>query len=172
MEVARQTLENVVRGTVIRRVARDDPYLENARHGVFVTLFNQNELRGCIGTCVPAKNLRETVAEMTEAAATHDPRMLPVQTTELERIRIDVSILSELSATTEPMTLTVGEHGLHVANGRRRGLLLPQVAVEHGWDMLAFLEQTCLKAGLAKEAWAWRDTVVSGFTALLIEEET
>jgi AmmeMemoRadiSam system protein A len=172
MEVARQTLENVVRGAVIRKVASDDPYLENARHGAFVTLFNQDELRGCIGTCIPVQNLRETVAEMTRAAATHDSRVRPVRVDELEKIRIDVSVLSKLMATAEPMSLTVGEHGLHVARGCKRGLLLPQVAVEHGWDMQTFLEQTCVKAGLAKEAWTWRDTVVSGFTALLIEEET
>jgi len=171
MEIARRALEGVVRGRIRPTVASEDPYLANAHHGAFVTLFDHDELRGCIGTCTPYKNLGETVAEMTEAAATHDRRVKPVRIEELERIRIDISVLSALSATTEPMALTVGRHGLHVARGRKRGLLLPQVAIEQGWDMLTFLEQTCVKAGLAKDAWGWSDTVVSGFTALIIEEE-
>jgi len=171
IEIARQTLERVVRGRAVSVLASGDQYVENVRHGAFVTLFDRDELRGCIGTCAPVKCLRATVAEMTEAAATHDPRVQPVRVEELERIRIDVSVLSPLTATTEPMSLTVGRHGLHIAHGRKRGLLLPQVAVEHGWDMATFLGQTCIKAGLAKDAWGWSDTVVSGFTALIIEEE-
>jgi AmmeMemoRadiSam system protein A len=171
IEIARRTLETVVRGRARAIMPDGDPYLEHCRHGAFVTLFNQDELRGCIGTCTPSKNLRETVVEMTEAASRCDPRMQPVRAEELERIHIDISVLSALSAAAEPMSLTVGRHGLHIANGPKRALLLPQVAVEHGWDMLTFLEQTCVKAELPKDAWGWTGTVVSGFTALIIEEE-
>lgn len=171
IEIARCTLESAVRGTARPVNPEDDPYLERRAHGAFVTLFNRDELRGCIGTCSSSKNLRVTVAEMTEAASRRDPRMLPVRADELDRIRIDISVLSPLTATAEPMSLAVGRHGVHIAHGRKRALLLPQVAVEHGWDMQTLLEQTCVKAELPKNAWAWPDTVVSAFTALIIEEE-
>lgn len=171
IEIARRTLESVVLGTTRPVNAQDDLYLEQRAHGAFVTLFNRDELRGCIGTCAPSKSLRATVVEMTEAASRRDPRMLPVRADELDRIRIDISVLSPLTATAEPMSLAVGRHGVHIAHGRKRALLLPQVAVEQGWDMQTFLEQTCVKAELPKNAWAWPDTVVSAFTALIIEEE-
>ena len=171
IEVARQALEAAVWGRTRVTAPDDDPYLAQRHHGAFVTLFKRDELRGCIGTCTPSKSLRQTVVEMTEAASRRDSRMRPVSAEELEQIHIDISVLSPLSAAAEPMALTVGRHGLHIASGRKRGLLLPQVAVEHRWDMLTFLQQTCLKAELPKDAWSWPDTVVSAFTALIIEEE-
>ena len=171
IEIARQTLESVVRGCTSRIIPDDDPYLEKTGYGAFVTLFRQDELRGCIGTCTPSNSLRDTVVEMTEAAATRDPRVKPVRSDELERIQIDISILSQLATTTEPLSLAVGRHGLYIAHSRKRAVFLPQVAVEHEWDILTFLEQTCVKADLPRDAWSWPDTVVSSFTALIIEEE-
>jgi len=171
IEIARQTLESVVRRQSGQVFSDNDPYLEETSHGAFVTLFKQDELRGCIGTCTPSQSLRDTVVEMTEAAATRDPRVKPVRADELEGIHIDISVLSGLAKTTEPLSLAVGRHGLHIAHGRKRAVFLPQVAVEHEWDMLTFLEQTCVKADLPKDAWSWPDTVVSSFTALCIKEE-
>jgi len=171
IEIARRTLESVVRRQSSRAFSDNDPYLEETGHGAFVTLFKQDELRGCIGTCTPSQSLRDTVAEMTEAAATRDPRVKPVRADEIARIQIDISVLSQLAKTAEPLSLAVGRHGLHIAHGRKGAVLLPQVAVEHEWDMLTFLEQTCFKADLPKDAWSWPDTVVSSFTALIIEEE-
>ena len=171
IEIARRTLESVVRGQSSEVFSDNDPYLEETSYGAFVTLFKQDELRGCIGTCTPSDSLRDTVVEMTEAAATRDPRVKPVRPDELERIHIDISILSHLATTTEPLSLAVGRHGLHIAHGRKRAVLLPQVAVNYAWDMRKFLEATCVKAELPKDAWSWPDTVVSSFTALIIEEE-
>ncbi len=171
IEIARQTLEAIVRRAARPVCADRDPYLEQEGHGAFVTLFNRDELRGCIGTCTPSKNLRDTVIEMTEAASKRDPRMKPVRMNELEAVRIDISVLSPLFVTREPMALEVGRHGLHIAHRNKRGLLLPQVAQERGWDMLTFLQQTCIKADLPEDAWGWPETVVSAFTALIIEEE-
>lgn len=170
IEIARRTLESVVRGQSSRVFSDNDPYLEETSYGAFVTLFKLDELRGCIGTCTPSQSLRDTVMEMTEAAATRDPRVKPVRSDELERIHIDISVLSQLAKTTEPLALAVGRHGVHIAHGRKRAVLLPQVAVEHEWDMLTFLEQTSIKANLPRDAWSWPDTVVSSFTALIIEE--
>ena len=171
IEIARQTLEGVIRRRLDRNLATNDPYLESVNYGAFVTLFNQEELRGCIGTCTPSRSLRDTVAEMTEAAATRDRRVRPVRADELGQIRIDISVLSPLMRADDPLTLEIGKHGLHLASARKRGVLLPQVAVEYGWDMKTFLEQTCVKANLPKDAWGWPDTAVSSFTALIITEE-
>jgi AmmeMemoRadiSam system protein A len=171
IEIARQTLESVVRHRSRQTVLGDDSYLQQASYGAFVSLFKHDELRGCIGTCTPSNSLRDTVVEMTEAAATRDPRVKPVRADELDGIHIDISVLSGLAKTTEPLSLAVGRHGLHIAHGGKRAVFLPQVAVEHEWDMLTFLEQTCVKADLPKDAWRWPDTVLSSFTALIIEEK-
>lgn len=170
IEIARRTLESVVRRQSGEVFSDSDPYLDETSYGAFVTLFKEDELRGCIGTCTPSQSLRDTVVEMTVAAATRDPRVKVVRSDELERIHIDISVLSQLAKTTEPLSLAVGRHGIHIAHGRKRAVLLPQVAVEHEWDMLTFLEQTSIKAALPKDAWSWPDTMVSSFTALIIEE--
>ena len=167
IEIARQTLESVAGHRSRQTISGDDPYLQQVSYGAFVTLFKQNELRGCIGTCTPSDSL----AEMTEAAATRDPRVKPVRADEVEHIHIDISVLSQLAKCSQPLSLEIGRHGLHIARGSKRAVLLPQVAVEHEWDMPTFLEQTCFKADLPKGAWSWPDTVVSSFTALIIEEE-
>lgn len=171
IEIARQTLESVIRRCPRPNVANDDPYLESVNYGAFVTLFNDDELRGCIGTCTPSHSLRDTVIDMTEAAATRDRRVRPIAANELTRIDIDISVLSPLVRATDPLALEIGKHGLHVTSGHKRGVLLPQVAVEYCWDIKTFLEQTCLKASLPKDAWDSPETVVSSFTALIIEEE-
>lgn len=171
VEIARHTLEHIVVRRSYRYARVDDPFLNCASYGAFVTLFNRDELRGCIGTCTPSEPLGEMVAHMTEAAATRDRRMKPVCSAELEQICIDISVLSPLERSENPLSLEVGKHGLHIARNRKRGVLLPQVATEFDWDMQTFLEQTCLKADLPKDAWRRPDTVVSSFTALVIEEE-
>lgn len=170
LELSRQTLENFLRGERNPELV-DDPYLQTSEYGVFVSLHHkEGELRGCIGTCFPTRPLSETVIEMTEAAASRDRRMAPVNLAELLDLRIDLSILSPLRRVDDPLALEVGKHGLHVANAEHRGVLLPQVATQYEWDIQTFLEHTCIKAGLPKEAWRWSDTEVSSFTALIIEE--
>jgi AmmeMemoRadiSam system protein A len=171
IEIARQTLEHVVLCQPYTHTRPTDPYLDRVSYGAFVTLFNHDRLRGCIGSCTPSEPLGKMVAQMTEAAATRDRRMKPVGATELEQISIDISVLSPLERSQDPLSLKVGKHGLHIARDQKRGVLLPQVATEYGWDILTFLQQTCLKADLPKEAWRRPDTVVSSFTALIIEEE-
>lgn len=171
MEIARQTLEGVIRRHPDKRADSLDPHLEKIGYGAFVTLLNQDKLRGCIGTCTPSRALREIVIEMTEAAATRDRRVKPVRADELTQIHIDISVISPLERSADPLSLEIGKHGLHVARDRNRAVLLPQVAAEHAWDMETFLQQTCLKADLPKDAWRRPDTMVSSFTALIIEEE-
>jgi AmmeMemoRadiSam system protein A len=169
--LSRQTLESFVLGTKILKEDVSDSYLTTTDYGAFVSLHRGEELRGCIGTCFPLQPLYETVIEMTEAAASRDQRVLPIRENELSDIHIDIYILSPLEFVASPLSLKVGTHGLHISRGEKRGVLLPQVAAEYGWDIKTFLSQTCVKAGLAKEAWKWPGTQVSSFTALVIEEQ-
>jgi len=170
LDLSRRSLESFVRGIESQNAPVDDPYLQTQLYGLFVSLHRKQELRGCVGTCKPRDRLCELLVEMTQAAASRDTRMTPITTSELDEITIDVSVLSPLVRTESPMSLMVGKHGLHVARGRQRGVLLPQVPIQYGWDIRTFLEQTCVKAGLPQDAWADPDTEVSAFTALVIEE--
>lgn len=119
----------------------------------FVTLTRRGQLRGCIGYVEAIKPLAEAVAHCAVSAATADPRFPPVSPDELPELRIEISVLSPLHLIDQPSQIQVGDHGLYISQGNRRGLLLPQVASEYGWDRETFLRQTCLKAGLPGDAW-------------------
>lgn len=170
IELSRQALEDIVLGIEREREQSNDPYLQSREYGAFVSLHKRQELRGCVGKCAPRTRLFETVTEMTEAAASRDPRVNPVSKKELVEIQIDITVLSPLESVNDPLTLEIGKHGLYIASGGKRGVLLPQVATQYGWNMKTFLEQTCLKAGLQKHAWKESDVRVSSFTSLIIEE--
>jgi len=124
---------------------------ENA--GVFVTLHKKSNLRGCIGTFFADKPLFLQVKRMAEAAAFDDSRFSPVRKKELSDIDIEISILSPLQQTDHIEEIEIGKHGIFITKGFNRGVLLPQVAVEHGWDRETFLCHTCMKAGLSPHAW-------------------
>jgi AmmeMemoRadiSam system protein A len=137
--------------------------------GAFATLHLHGKLRGCIGYVFPTQSLYRTVAETARAAACDDPRFEPVNAEEAAGLKIEISVLSVL----KPMVaeeVVIGKHGLVVMQGSRRGLLLPQVPVEWGWDRETFLSQTCLKAGLAPDAWL-RGAELQAFTAEVFGEE-
>ena len=171
INLSRRSLESFVRGRGCSAEGIDDPCLQSNHYGAFVSLHAYGELRGCMGSCTPDGPLFRTVVEMTEAAASRDHRVEPVSAAELEAIRIEVSVLSSMERAEDPLALQVGKHGLYIESGGRRGVFLPQVATEHGWDMGKFLEETCRKAGLKKSAWQDPATLISCFTALVIEEE-
>ena len=171
LQLARQTLEDFVRGAERHIEEISDPHLQSCDYGAFVSLHKQQTLRGCVGNCAPDARLYEVVIEMTQAAASRDNRMAPISADELDDIRIDITVLSPLVRVDDPLALQVGKHGLHVAQGAKRGVLLPQVAPQHEWDMKTFVEQTCVKAGLRKNAWKDPRTVISTFTGLIIEEQ-
>ncbi len=133
--------------------------------GAFTTLYLNGNLRGCVGYPAPLIPLYRAVIETARAAAIDDPRFLPVTIDEAPRLRISLSILSTLQPIAAEQ-IVVGQHGLVISQGPQRGLLLPQVPVEHGWDRITFLEQTCLKAGLPPPAWKiGAGTKIEAFTA-------
>ena len=171
IKTARQTLEAITRGNRCSEPGESDPHLDRIHYGAFVTLFNRHVLRGCVGTCAPSSGLFNIVNEMTEAAATCDRRVKPVCVGELNDIQIHISVISPLDPADHPLDLEIGKHGIHIARDGKRGVLLPQVAVEHGWDASAFLGQTCRKANLPSNAWRWSGTQISLFTSLEIAEE-
>jgi len=138
------------------------PHLAEPR-GVFTTIYSAGKLRGCVGFPVPNFPLFKAVAQTARAAASEDPRFAPVSLPEARTLRISISILSPLSSI-PPSEVEIGRHGLVISQGAQRGLLLPQVPVEHGWDRHTFLEQTCLKAGLPPDAWR-TGAHIEGFTA-------
>jgi AmmeMemoRadiSam system protein A len=138
------------------------PHLAEPR-GVFTTICLQGQLRGCVGYVFPATSLFRAVAETARAAAFEDTRFLPVTRAEVPELEVSLSVLSLLAAI-QPECVQVGKHGLLVSQHGHRGLLLPQVPVEHGWDRLTFLEQTCRKAGLAVDAWQ-HGAALEAFTA-------
>ena len=139
--------------------------------GVFTTLYLRGglpgdlgrQLRGCVGYAVPITPLYRAVAETARAAAFEDSRFLPVTKEEALKLEVSLSVLSRLFPI-RPEAVEVGRHGLVISLGARRGLLLPQVTVEHGWDRETFLEQTCRKAGLPLDAWR-KAAAVEAFTA-------
>ena len=127
------------------------PHLAEPR-GVFTTLYHGGSLRGCVGYVLPVASLYRAVAETARGAAFDDTRFPPLTRMELRGLEVSLSILSPLQPI-RPEEIEIGRHGLLVKMGSRRGLLLPQVPVEHGWDVTAFLQQTCRKADLSLNAW-------------------
>ena len=121
--------------------------------GAFVTLKKDGVLRGGIGFSSPVAPLYQTIIQASVSAAVKDTRFDPVTAAELRKINIEISVLSPLQKINNPMLIDVGKHGLFITKGSHSGLLLPQVPVENNWTRLTFLEQTCLKAGLPKDAW-------------------
>lgn len=170
INLSRRTLEHSIHGVHRETEEVNDPYLLSSDYGSFVSLHKGTQLRGCIGTCFPTGPLYETVIEMTQAATSRDYRFPPVNAGEIPHIRIELSVLSPLESVDDIHSLIIGTHGLHVSCGEKRGVLLPQVATEYGWDIETFLEEVCLKADLAERAWKSEAVRVSSFTALLIEE--
>lgn len=140
--------------------------------GVFVTLRRGDELRGCIGSFGETQPLYKAVQEMAVSAATRDPRFEPVTIEELKSLTIEISVLGMRRTITGVDDISVGKHGLIVSTAQRRGLLLPQVAREHEWDARTFLERTCEKAGLPRDAHTRDDVELQVFEAQVFDEIT
>jgi AmmeMemoRadiSam system protein A len=138
------------------------------QRGAFTTLHLEGEVRGCVGYVFPVSPLFQTIIETARAAAFQDMRFLPVTREEADRLQISISILSLLFPI-KAEEVELGKHGLLITQGNHRGLLLPQVPAEHGWDLNTFLEQTCRKAGLRPDAWQHQATL-EAFTAEIFGE--
>jgi AmmeMemoRadiSam system protein A len=159
-EDRRQALLRTAREAVDAQARGDAAPLPSAEgsadaSGVFVTIKRRGELRGCLGVLELRGSLEREVARCARDSASEDPRFPPVRPDELPETAIDISVLGPLEEIdpADPHAIVIGRHGLVVEQGRRRGLLLPQVAPEWGWTREEFLRHTCRKAGLPEDAW-------------------
>jgi AmmeMemoRadiSam system protein A len=165
----RRILLQLAHEAILARLRRRQPskYTPSAHlselRGVFTTLYLGKLLRGCVGHPAAVMPLYRAVMETAQAAAFDDPRFSPVEIGEASGLKVSVSVLSPL-VPISPEEIEVGRHGLVISLGTRRGLLLPQVPIEHGWDRITFLEQTCHKAGLPVIAWR-ENAKIEAFTA-------
>ena len=167
LRLAHDSISSVLGGVDIP-FESPSPHLAEHR-GVFTSLYLRGELRGCVGYVLPNFPLYRSVAETARAAAFRDNRFAPVTREEASLLEIELSILSP-PQTIRSEEIEVGRHGLLVSWQGQRGLLLPQVPIEHEWDRVTFLEQTCRKAGLPADAWR-KGAVVEAFTAEVFGEK-
>ncbi len=153
LEIARQSIEGYVKEGRVPEFRVDDPVLLEKR-GVFVTIFEDGDLRGCIGTHTSDMPLYRTVSDMAVESACRDPRFAPLRKDELDRINIKVSVyLMEPTKIEGPEQIVLGEHGIIFKKGLRSSTFLPEVAVEQGWDKEATLRHLAMKAGLPADAY-------------------
>jgi hypothetical protein len=152
LEAARDAIVRQVTGAESQDA---DPYELPEASGVFVTIKNDGVLRGCLGTLDCRNGLLREVLRCAADAASVDPRFKAVEVDELSQICVEVSVLGPLEEIdpVDSIAIVLGRHGLVVEHGPRRGLLLPQVAIEWDWTREQFLRHTCLKAGLDGDAW-------------------
>ena len=180
VKLARQTIESHLGLADPVDFLSKDPVL-NKKCGVFVTLnvhaIGRNRLRGCIGLPYPTTPLVNAVVQAASSAAFEDPRFQPVETREMNKLTLEVSVLTppcKIKETSPDMILkqiTVGRDGLIIGRGWNKGLLLPQVPVELGWDSSKFLNQCCIKAGLPQNSWKEQGTEIYTFQAILFKED-
>ncbi len=152
LHLAQSALEEFILDKKILNYQIQNANLQEKR-GAFVTLKKKGRLRGCIGFIEPVLPLYQTVIQATIYAACKDQRFPPLTAEELKDIEIEISVLTPLKKISNPYLVQVGKHGLFISKKNRSGLLLPQVPVENKWSKETFLQQTCLKAGLPRDAW-------------------
>ncbi len=170
LEIARKSVEAAVKREPLPEIEPRNPRLEEP-WGAFVTLKKNGQLRGCIGYIVGLKPLYQTVQDVAVSAALNDPRFPPVTPDELPQLSYEISVLTPLKRVSNIEDIEVGRHGLLIKKGYYQGLLLPQVAVEEGWDKYTFLDHTCLKAGLPVGCWRDPDTEIYSFEAIVFSDE-
>jgi AmmeMemoRadiSam system protein A len=169
LKLARSALVEAVTHKQLLVLPSEGPPVYSQERGVFVTLRNGRKLRGCIGVLESRESLGKSVVGCAASAASEDPRFSPVTVNELESIRIELSVLSAL-VPIRPEAIRIGVHGIAIVAEGRRGVLLPQVAVEHGLTSGQFLAETCKKAGLSSDAWRDPGAQIFGFTSEVFAE--
>jgi AmmeMemoRadiSam system protein A len=170
IQLARKSVETAVR----ERKMYEPPVSEFPglleEHGAFVTLKEKGELRGCIGLITAEKPLYLGVRDAAAFAALRDPRFSPVTAGELPQLDYEISVLTPFHRVLDVKEIRVGRDGLLMIRGGNEGVLLPQVPTEQGWDRKTFLEETCIKAGLPRQAWQDEATDIFAFSAIVFDE--
>lgn len=170
LKAARESIRTAFGGADIPKPDYDKfPVLKEYK-GAFVTLTINSELRGCIGYLIAQQPLFDIVCEVAKQAAFSDPRFPSLKEIEMDAIKIEISVLSSFTPIKSYDQIEIGKHGLLLEEGGR-GLLLPQVAVEHKMNREEFLSAVCRKAGLYSEYWKERQLKIKVFTAEIFSEE-
>lgn len=169
-DIAHRAISTAVRERAIPEFLIPEGPLSE-RRGAFVSLYCHGKLRGCVGQVENPGPLADVVARSAINAALNDDRFPPVHNGEIDKLEVEISVLSALERISIE-GIIAGQHGLLVVCGAFRGLLLPQVASERSWTAQRFLEETCVKAGLEREGWRDPATEVYGFTAEIFSECT
>lgn len=184
----KRSLLALARDAIVEAVARASPSSSNEHSqavaaetliplaginaGVFVSLHINDVLRGCIGYLEALQPLPAAVQDTAKAAALRDPRFDPVREDELQDIDIEISVLMPLEIISSPDEIKIGRDGLMIRCGKQQGVLLPQVAVRAEFEPVSFIEHTCLKAGLPKDAWKLPQCEVFRFKAEVFGEKS
>lgn len=182
VKLARRAAATYLSKRQIIKAPEDVPVKLKEKCGVFVTINtvqgNEHELRGCIGLPYPTTPLVRAVIESAISSAVHDPRFTSMTTDELDQVVFEVSVLTppEPVRVEKPhdysKKIKVGRDGLIIERGYCKGLLLPQVPVELGWDEETFLCECCVKAGLPADSWLLDGTGICRFQAIIFHETT
>ena len=171
LSLARFSIESYFRPpqTVLDPV--EDSELLKSKSGAFVTITVKNNLRGCIGYIESDEELTKTVMDAAYQAAFHDPRFQPLTEDEFETIDLEISILSPPFQLNNYDEIVLGKHGLILEESGRKGLLLPQVPIEHGMNKDEFLSALCNKAGFFEDHWREKQLSLKAFTANVFSEK-
>lgn len=169
LQLARQSIVHYLKNREMLEIEVDNPRLKE-KQGAFVTLHVNGALRGCIGYPLPYKPLYQTIIEVAVAAATEDYRFTPLSEEELDALSIEISVLTLPRKVERPEEVVVGKHGIIISKGLHKGLLLPQVPLEYGWDLETYLNHGCLKAGLPPDEWR-RGVNLEVFEAQVFSED-
>lgn len=171
LAIARQSIAAVLGGRAPEWKADDLDDILRRPAGAFVTLkTHEGDLRGCIGSIRAVDPLYKAVVSSAISAAFRDPRFVPLHAGEIEQLEIEISVMGPIELVTNIENIVVGRDGLIISRDRYAGLLLPQVASEYGWDRETFLQQTCVKAGLPRDAWRAEDCRIEKFSAVVFGE--
>lgn len=178
IKLARKAIEHYLEKVEGIKMPKNVPKKLREKAGVFITLdtYPRGELRGCIGYPEPIMPLVEAAIKAGISSATKDPRFPRVSKEEMDSIVIEASILTppeliEVKSPTDYLkNIEIGEHGLIIEKGFFKGLLLPQVAVDEGWDKEEFLSHTCMKAGLTPDCWCDDETKIYRFSGKIFSE--
>jgi hypothetical protein len=171
LKIARDTIETYARTGKRPELPADLPESLTGRQGAFVTIHKRGHLRGCIGSFIGEGELAATIQNMAYAAGWEDPRFPKLSEKELHDTDLEISVLSPLREIKDVKEIEVGKHGIFITKGFYRGVLLPQVATEQGWDRDTFLSHTCLKAGLDANAWKKEKLKIEIFSAQVFGEK-
>lgn len=171
LDAARNTIQSLFEEVELTKPDYKKHPILKSHSGAFVTLTIDDNLRGCIGYIISDEPLFDTVCNAATSAAMHDPRFPQLSRKEFDKIHIEISILSEPFPIESYEDIEVGKHGLILEDEGRRGLLLPQVPIEHNMNRDQYLSALCNKAGFRSDYWQKKQLRLKAFTATVFEEE-